>query len=240
MLVVVASSRDRHARRLRSRWAPHDVGVLTPRDLATTGWSYCSTDPTGSAAVVGGNVVPLSTIDGVLVRLPRVIPHELPEIASTEREYVAAEMTAFLIAVLESLTCPVLNPPVAPLLTSPAWRPEQWALVSVRAGIPTAPPEGLLIRPPPPHRRAPSAGARRGRPIQSAVTVVGSRCLGQADDDLREKARLLAKVSDARLLVARFRCTRAGSVFVSADPWADIDDESVAAALLAYLLGQRR
>lgn len=221
MLVVVASARDEQARALPRQWAPHDVAILTASDLSSAGWKFSPAEPQASAGVVDGELVPLAEISGVLVRLPSITQRDLPQIASAERDYVAAEMTAFLIAVLASLRCVVLNPPTSPLLTSPAWRVEQWLAAAARRGVPT------VVQPARGEGHPPSAAC--------AVTVIGSRCVGTVDDQLCAQARLLARAGDVTLLVARFVTAPSGWVFAGADPWADLGDESVSAALLSHL-----
>ena len=216
MLVVVAGAQDVGARRLPERWAPHDVAVLTPGDLATVGWRWRPAAPEQSAAVLDGRLVALTDISGVLVRLPAVTPRELPQISAAERDYVAAEMTAFLVAVLGSLDCVVLNPPASPFLTSPLWRRERWMRAAARLGIPTA-------------------GPASRRTDMSAVTVVGDRCFGAREGELRRQSRLLARACGAAMVVARFVATPVGRRLAGADPWADLEDDDVAAALLAHL-----
>ena len=78
--------------------------------------------PEEAAAVIGGQVLPVADITGVLTRLPAVQPEDLAHIATADRDYVASEMTAFLIAFVSALPCRVLDRPSAGALSGPAWR----------------------------------------------------------------------------------------------------------------------
>ena len=62
--------------------------------------------------VVDGRIVRCQKIAGVLTRLPYVYEREVHHIALDDRQYVAAEMGAFLTAWLASLACPILNRPM--------------------------------------------------------------------------------------------------------------------------------
>jgi glutathione synthase/RimK-type ligase-like ATP-grasp enzyme len=105
-LLIVAADNDRAA----LAWARRDASVqlVTPRDLHTSHW----------ALRVGGNRVsshaPLDVdqVQGVVTRLPYIVPDMLASVRAVDREYAAAESTAFLTAWLMALGVPVLNSPV--------------------------------------------------------------------------------------------------------------------------------
>ena len=141
MLVILANCGNRSAELLAERWSHLGARLLTPSDLSLEGWrvAYGTDDrrlDRWSTAVVGGEVVPTDQITGVLTRLPAVFEHELMTVVPEDRAYVAAEMTAFLLAWLTQLPCPVLNRPTATGLSGPNWRRERWVAVAAQLGIP--------------------------------------------------------------------------------------------------------
>src|SRR6185312_5009593 len=132
MLLAVASGYDRSA----AAWAArHGAALLTPADLSVAGWRYHAGISGPNTAVVGGEVITVDALDGVLTRLPYVSPVELGHIVETDQEYVAAEMTAFLLAWLSRLPCPVINRPTSSWLCGPAWPPERWVWTAARLGL---------------------------------------------------------------------------------------------------------
>src|SRR5438034_2764184 len=173
MLAIIADGADLVADALAARWRQRtsaDVALLTPADLSRRGWRYrlgTGAGPAG-AAIIADRIVPVEEIDGVLTRLPSVSPHHLPHIIPADREYVAAEMTAFLTAWLSGLTCPVLNRPTPGCLTGPAWRPQHWAHLAAQLAIPT----------------------QQAADVDAEVTVVDEHCFGP--DGLCVPARRLA------------------------------------------------
>jgi hypothetical protein len=233
MLLVVAGARDAQSRALVEQWTPVEVGVVTPDDLCSAGWRFDLADPERSTAVVGATQVAASEVVGVLVRLPAITPGELRRISPEDREYVAAETTAFLLSWLASLACVVLNPPCPPWLTGPLWTAERWLLTAAALRIPLA------------HTitRSSDAEPRRtelARGVVRSVTIVGGRCVGDRDDGLRAQARRLADAAGAPLLVTQFLEAADGFRFAHAHPWADLGDAAVRGAVLEQLQDARR
>ena len=111
--LVFASRVDTAAKNFAAA-AGSNVRLMTPADLSQPGWRFRLGDAAGSTAVLGGEPVPASAIAGVLTRLPSVTDHDLTHIAPSDRAYVAAEMTAFLLAWLTALKCPLVNRPTLP------------------------------------------------------------------------------------------------------------------------------
>jgi hypothetical protein len=228
MIVVVANYWDPVARAFASRWADHNVGVLTARDLSLAGWSQSLSVGDTCTAIVEGTLVPQAGITGVLTRLPCVFEEELFSIAPEDRAYVAAEMTAFLLFWLSSLGCRVLNRPTPACLSGPNWRRENWVRAAAQAEIPIEPV----------HRRAalPGRGTEEETgPVPSTVIVVGERSFGETDEVLQSQARRLAEVAEVELLAVRFSGPECGARFVSADVYPDLADDQVAGAVLDYL-----
>lgn len=230
MLVVVASRDDPQAGALVGAWADR-ASVLIPQDLSVRGWRDCRRGRSGTA-VVNGRTVGVDEIEGVLVRLPCIAEYELGHIEADDRDYVAAEMTAFLSAWLSDLPCPVLNRPTGESLMGPYWRTEKWVLTAAKLGIPviTA-------------RRSVPAGVDDGlvqaQPPSAQVNVIGHTCVGDADEPVRRWATALAAEAGVGLLRARFTTIDGGMAFLDADYWVDINDPDVSEAILAYFADRR-
>jgi hypothetical protein len=224
MMVVLASRHDLPALDFVARLAP-DAGLLTCQDLSTRGWWYEPGSPIRTL-VVGGQRIPGDEIDGVFSRLPSVDENELTDIVPGDRGYVAAEMTAFLTAWLSEVSCPVLNRPTPASLMGPHLRNEKWAHLAAGLGIPAAP---VL-------RSVPGAAGDRlpdaGRAV--VVNVIGRLCTGHPDLGLRAAALTLAAAAGVGLLRVIFAAPEAGSAFLGADYWVDLDDPAVASAVVRY------
>jgi hypothetical protein len=110
VLVVVGSRHDPDACEIVQQWERWGAALLSCEDLSASGWRYSPSDRAASRAVVSGQVIPDTAIRGVLVRRPWVLQQELTSIAPADREFVAAEMSAFLA---DAVPCRV-NRPLAP------------------------------------------------------------------------------------------------------------------------------
>jgi hypothetical protein len=230
MIVIVASRYDAPARRLKDRWADAGAQLFTCADLSVSGWRCCVSDPLGSTAIIGGVEVKRSEIGGIFTRLQWVWEGELVDIVADDRAYVAAEMSAFLLFWLSGLTCPILNRPTANSLNGPGWGRERWNFEASKAGMRVNP-----IR-----RRASLASTSTGDAEvhdghqQVSVTVVGDKCLGDADNTLLGQARRLANIAKMDLLAVQFSSAEANAVFVGVNIFPDIDNDSVADAAFNY------
>jgi hypothetical protein len=160
----------------------------------------------------------------VLVRIASIEPDDLQHIAERDRPYVAAEMTAFLLAWLSGLPCPVLNRPTPQCLGGPAFRREQWVHLASRLSIPRAP-----FR-----RDTRQITATLGDDSGCELTVVGNSCFGDADWTLMTSAQRLAAKSGAVLLSVKFTGSTADSEFVDASPWPNLGSPQLADAVLSY------
>lgn len=207
MLVILASDLDESAVDLTRRWERHEAVMLTPRDLSTPGWSF---DPLGSAstAVAGGARISSRDIRAVYVRRSAVFAEELIWIAAADRQYAAAEMTAFLFAWLSSLPVPVVNSPTPAALCGPGLRPAGWRALARGMGIETAEPaaDGL-----------------------HDVTLVGHHALGDPLG-VAEARRLAARTG---LTTGRFSFAGVVPKLVGVSPFVDVADPAVCAALLS-------
>ena len=231
MIVIVANRWDQTPGTFASRWASHDVGVLTAQDLSVAGWHQRLSGMDGGTAVAQRKLVPQREITGVLTLLPCVVEEELVDIVPEDRAYVAAEMTAFLLFWLSRLKCPVLNRPTPTCLSGPYWRPEKWVRVAAYAGIPVQPVRRLA---------APSGSIAGEEPLPSAttLTIIGTRIFGEAEPGLQRQARCLAELAGVELLAVRFSSPERGARFVGADIVPDLSNDALADAVLEYLLGE--
>jgi hypothetical protein len=232
MLLIVAHRGDADAAALLHRWGAHDAHLLSCEDLSIAGWCCRLRDSGASTAVVGGHVVGIEQISAVLTLLPCVTADQVIHIVPADRAYVAAEMTAFLVWWLSELVCPVLNRPSPGCLMGPNWRPQQWAHAAALAGIPVRPV----------HRRvALSADSAPdcAEVAATTVTVIGGRCLGEADRMLAMYARRLAAVAGVDMLAAHFDGPDARARLLGADLRPDISSPAIADAILGTLVGSR-
>lgn len=233
MLVILASQQDQAATALAVGWRDHDAHLLTAADLSAAGWRHHLPGNGTSRAVVSGRVVETKEIAGVLTRLAYVDVSQLHHIVPEDRAYVSAEMTAFLVAWLSGLTCPVLNRPSPTCLTGPNWRQERWMQTAAQLGIPVCP-----LRRPATLRSKAWEGAH-GSPLQT-VTVVGDRWFGGIDATQGFQARRLAVFSGVDLLAAHFQTTEDGWALIGVDIQPDVSAPEVADAILEYLTGDSR
>jgi hypothetical protein len=162
-------------------------------------------------------VIPEREITGVLTRTPWVTRHELPQIEEADRDYVAAEIYAFLLSWLASLNCPVVNRPMPGRLAGPSWAERQWLAAAGSAGLKVSPRTGEL----------------RGRVV--VVTVVGRQCFGEASPELHAGSLRLAALAQVELLGVHFDGSDSDALFVGANPFPPLDDIRVQNALFALL-----
>jgi hypothetical protein len=231
VLVIVGSRHDSAACDLVARWARHGAALLTCEDLSVPGWRHLPFDRSASRAVVSGHVVREGEIRGVLVRRPWIIEQELTHIGGPDREYVAAEMNAFLLSWLAGLPCRVLNRPHGTSLCGPNWRPLQWVRAAACAGIAV---EAARWRVPAPRSRGPGTVPAAGVPAIE-VTVVGDRCLGAPSHAFAAGAKRLAAIANAGLLAVRFRPGEQAPHFVSGTAMPSLKAAEVAEAVCDYL-----
>jgi hypothetical protein len=231
VIVVLASRHDAGARRLVEQWAAQDAHLLTCDDLSAAGWLYSPGDRAAGTAVISGRVVPMDNIRGVVTRLSWVTERELVAIAEGDRGYVAAEMSAFLVAWLSDLVCPVLNRPTATSLIGPALRREQWIRLAREVGVRVLP-ETRCVR---------LGGAAEARPLAACtVWVIGERCLGEAAPVLLQQSRKLAGAINVAMLGVCFTDAGSDAAMVETLTYPDLDREEVTDAMLDYILARDR
>jgi len=233
VLVVVASRSDTAARALCERAPPGTAQLLSWRDLSTTGWRYYSDPDDGrDGAVIGGRPTSTAEISAVVTRCPAVPPHELGHIVPADRTYVAAEMTALLVAWLTRLRCPVLNRPRDGCLCGPRWPPERWTMLAASLGLHAVPVSRRAVP-----GLAPSASRPAAPPgfELNTVTVVGphAHASGDAPETLADAAVTLARAAGVTLLKTEFAVRGTEYWFLGAGLDVDLAAAPVADALLA-------
>ncbi len=231
MLVVVASRHDPGACEIVQRWERWGAALLGCEDLSVPGWRYSPSNRAASRAVVSGRVVPDKSIRGVLLRRPLILEQELMHIAPADREFVAAEMSAFLLAWLSELPCPVLNRPQGASLCGPNWRPQQWAHMAAKAGFHVDPARCQI---PADAKAEGEENLPAAQPVKAVV--VGDRCLGDVSDAQAAAAIKLAAAAGVALLAVWLVPSKRRSRFVAANPMPDLNDSCVADAVCDYLL----
>lgn len=238
MFVVIAGQHDEIARAFAAHDGAHELGVMTSLDLACAGWRHNLGAAHAGTAVVAGRCVPVSEIEGVVTRLPYVWESELAHIAAPERAYVAGELSAFLLAWLTALRCPVLNRPAPASLTGPGWRLPQWLQLAARTGLNVRPYAQHCPTPgdEPAAQDAAGDGAARGG-TTTTLTVVGEQCFGAGAAELKTQARALARAADVALLAVYFDGAGADAAFLGVNTCPDVSAPEVAAAVLAQLAG---
>jgi hypothetical protein len=177
--------------------------------------------------MIGRCAVQAGEISGVLSRTPHIWQDELVYLAPGDRAYVAAEMSAFLVSWLSALECPVLNRPVPSSIAGPSWRPELWAALAAMAGMRVQP----LRRSVRWGNEIPPQPAVLG---PTSLTIVGSRCFGEAHPALQAQARRLADITQVDLAGVHFSSGDEDAYFAGVDLFPPIRDVDIAGAVLDY------
>ena len=224
MIIILASRYDQAAKSLAERWAARDAALLTPRDLSEAGWNFHVPARASGQAVAGGRVIANHDITGVLTRMVGVDPGELDHVAPEDSAYVASEMTAFLLAWLSTLECPILNRPTPECLCGPAWRAERWIRFAAGLGFPVQ-----SIR-----QDSRDGSATDFEHSSAGVTVAGERCFGAVDSSLADHARRLAAAAGVGLLEVRFNSPDRDGRFVGINLCPDVSVDDVADAIFEY------
>jgi hypothetical protein len=225
MLLVLSSILDQQAAPGVAHWRAKGgtAEVITCHDLAQPGWKL-DVDDDEVTLVIHGKPTPAKEIKGIVTRIANVTTIELPFIHVDDREYAASEFQAFLLAVLTTMKCPVLNKPSPGCLNGPAWAPELWTRCAVKAGVPVRPV----------HRRAYAGGhAIADEPARDrkVLHVVGDDAFGEGPAALKKAAVAIAKAAGTDLLRVAFDVRAKPAVFLDADPWVDMSDKAIAEAI---------
>jgi hypothetical protein len=233
ILVVMASRSDAAATRFVAANADSGMHLMTPADLSQQGWRFRLGEPMECTAVVAGRPTKTAAIAAVMTRLPAVSDDDLPHIVPSDRAYVAAEMNAFLLAWLTSLTCPLLNRPTPQCLSGPIWRQEKWVLIANRLGIPSRPVARQV-------RLNERIGAASPEPAGATIAVIGRKHVGDGDGVLVERAHALAEAAAVDLLAVQFDGHGPDARFVDANLWPDLGDDNIAEAVIELMQERAR
>ena len=216
MLLVLGSALDDEPSMLVRRWrrAGRNAAVVTPADLSRPGWRLRCGHPAESSAALAGCVLAGPDIEGIVSALAVVSPYELAHIAGSDRDYVAQEMSAFLLAWMTELACPVIDRPTALSLAGCGRSRYEWAAIAHREEIGADP---LW------------SGETTG------VTVVDGRATGHSSDSpLAAAAVTIAAAAGRSLVTLRFAEAAASPTVVGADARPEVGDDRAADALLAW------
>ena len=123
---------------------PEEAGVA-PRELSRPGWRLRLGQPGQTRAAVGDRLISADEIEAMASLLSWVGPYELTDVVEPDREYVASEMTAFLLAWLSELPCPVVDRPTPQSLAGCGRWPAEWAELAHSVGV-RADPHGPVRR----------------------------------------------------------------------------------------------
>ena len=225
-IVVLAHPNDDAAARLVQRWRPHGALLMLPRDLSRAGWRMYVGGRGEEWFVAECEAHRSAALRGVLTRLPGFEPGALPHLHPGDRDYVATEMTAFMIAWLSKLTCPVLNRPTASSVLGPNVAYDRLPALAARCAM----------RMP---ARAIGIDGRALLPFAAAtISVVGDRWFGDVPPALGLQAQRLARAANARLLTVQFddigeQGDGEGASLVGAELLVDVDRPDIADAVLA-------
>ena len=218
MLLVLGSIVDGHPAALVDRWraAGRAAALVTPAGLSQPGWTLHVGHPGESTAVVAGRAVPAADVDAVVCALPFIAPAELVHVTPDDRDYVAQEMGAFLLAWLHSLPCPVLDTPTALSLSGSGRSGWEWAALadSVELG-----------------------GNPEWDGATASVTVVGGRPVGDVDPDLAAAAARVAAAAGSGLITLHFalRPSHDTIELVGASARPEVGNAEVAGELLTLI-----
>ena len=212
MIVVIAGPDDIGAQLLVDRPAWAELAMLRPEDLSRPGWIHRPDRPASGRAVIDGRVVPTAEITAVLSRRACIASAELDWLHPEDRDYAAIEMTAFLVAWLTWLPCPVVNRPQPGCLCGPSWSATRWRAAAAMTGLAQAPSGSLPV---------------------GFVNIVGAYAIGAPSAETAARARQLATAARVELLSVGF--TAGDEAFTGASLWPDLALEPVIEALEGLL-----
>jgi hypothetical protein len=227
MLLVLASNKDKNATAFVSRLGSEQAALVSCDDLCRPGWRFHLANSEKGRVVADGKVIPLSQITGVLTLRPHVFEVELIYIAKQDRSYVASEINSFLMAWLSSLECPVINRPVGNCLSGPSLHQEEWVNLAASIGIPVQEVHRVVRLDIQDQKHTDGDN----KTVDTQVTVVGERWIGEVDDNLGAKAVHLARAAGAVLLQIWFEKEK----FIGASAFPPLDRDPVINAVLEHL-----
>jgi len=226
-VLVLATPDDDPARMLVDRLGEAAVAVA-PQDLSRPGWTYARNLSLRTGVTHAGRFR-ADDLTAVISLISAIQPLHLSHVRPADRDYVAAEMTAFLRAWLTGLPCPVVNPPTATCLSGPGLTAHQWVAMCTRLSIPARPAQ--LTVPAAPGDR-PTASACRVTVCRGTATAAGL-----CSEVLLEHGRRLATKVGAEWLAVTFDGGHDQAAVCQVETWPDLADSSLRETLVHALTG---
>lgn len=221
MILLILGRGGRRTFGLARDDVPGDWGVtvLEPSGLSMPGWAHDPESPREDRLVVGGEDYGVGRLTAVITVLDAVEPFDLPHVRTEDRDFVASEMTAFLRSWLQTLDCPVLDPPTALALSGAASDRAVWSKAT--AALAVADWQAIHV----PRMRT------------HAVTVVAGKVIGPAPEPAATTALSLTQA--AGVTAARLTLTddTHDPALCGATPWWYAPGQPALRALLAYARG---
>jgi hypothetical protein len=179
VIVIIGSRHDSVAQSIVATLPA--AALCSAEDLTRPGWVWSVESPEPNRWVVDGKVIDDHDVTGVLVRRTYVYPEEFVGTHPDDREYLAAESTAFLIFVLSRTAARVVNPVADGALGEDVIRPERWMVAATELGVDVAP------------LRLKATGAIQAPTMTTTVEVVGGETFGDAPPRVCAAASQLAE-----------------------------------------------
>ena len=225
-ILLLTSARDRAKDIFLAQDSGCEIKILTPLDMSKAGWIFRQDDATKGIFVAGSEAMPSAEIDGVIPRLAVVTENDLAHIVEADRAYLATEMTAFLLAWLSSLSCPMMNRPTPSCLSGPCMSHQHLIHLVARLGVPVVACKTTVKRGLEFGQAQAGAGSR--------VIITGERHLGQVHPRLARYARMIAQALKVDFVAVDFNGADADARFVGIDFWPEINAE-LAQLMLTHL-----
>jgi hypothetical protein len=231
-VLIIAEKMDARARKLAAGLGRTAV-VVAPCDLSRPGWTF-HPDPRKRTGCNGSETFLASELSAVIIRLVAVFPGQILHVARKDREYVAAEMTAFLRAWLCELSCPLINPPIESSLSGPAWENERWAMLAHRVGVPFF---SAHLRVPAASDRLPDLNLQQKRRlvVVGDELVAGSEC----SMELADRARTLVSAAGMFCGAVHFDISEPRAPVISVECRPDLSEPALLDALVRVLAFSR-
>jgi hypothetical protein len=158
-------------------------------------------------------------IDVVVNLLPWIAVSDLPHITADDREYVANEMAAFLLAWLCELDCPMIDRPTPLSLAGCGRWPTQWAALAKQAGV--------------------CADTQWMGPVVDVTVLQGRAVVDlQSNATLAGAAEAIARAARRSLVTLYFAADQDEPILVGAAARPAAGSPAVADALLNWLVSQ--
>ena len=176
MILVLSNLADEAAAGFVRRFPAGAACLVTASDFHQSVRAAVSvSDFSASEITLGGTPLTAGQIRGVVATIPWFLPQEFYYIEPADRDYVCAEMSAFLIYFLSGLACKKLNPPSPRRLTGLGLHRLEWLRVAARCGVPVWPVRTKNGVPLPP------GDSQELQPVRS--TIVGGDVVGAGGPD---------------------------------------------------------